>query len=465
MLEPVLNTIDANRQLYLDWLQTLLRQPSVAAQDRGMAECAALVEKLMRDIGLNSEQLATSGFPVVYGEITGQGGRTLSFYNHYDVQPEDPLELWESDPFAAELRDGRLYARGAADNKGNLVARLAAVHAYLQTHGALPLNVKFIVEGEEEIGSPHLHEVAERHADKLQADGCIWEFGYREPGGRLQVSLGVKGICYVELRARGASSDLHSAQAAIIPNPAWRLVWALATLKNARDEILIEGFYDRVRPPSARELAILREMAFDEAASLSALGLAQFINELSGEALKRKLIYEPTCTICGFQAGYTGAGSKTVLPSQATVKLDFRLVPDQDPAEIRALLRRHLDAHGFNDIEVIDLNGERPAKTDPEAPLVGVVADCVAQIYGQPASLVPLSPGSGPMYLLCQQLGIPAVSVGVGHSRSNTHAPNENIVLEDFFNGIKLIAAVMARFGTTSLTPRAGRRRSGESAR
>jgi acetylornithine deacetylase/succinyl-diaminopimelate desuccinylase-like protein len=446
VLETVLKTIDANKGLYLEWLRTLLRQPSVAAQNRGMRETATLVQQLLSDVGLKSEQLATSGFPVVYGESLGRSAKTLSFYNHYDVQPEDPLELWDAEPFGAEVRDGRLYARGAADNKGNLVARLAAVHAYRQTHGELPLHVKFIVEGEEEIGSPHLHEVAERHADKLQTDGCIWEFGYKEPGGRLQISLGVKGICYLELRAKGANTDLHSSQAAVVPNPAWRLVWALSTLKNARDEVLIEGFYERVRAPSKREVEILREMAFDETAMLKALGLERFIEGLSGEALKRKLIYEPTCTICGLEAGYTGEGSKTVLPSRAKVKLDFRLVPDQDPAEIRALLRRHLDAHGFGDIELIDLGGEHPAKTDPSEPLVGVVMESVERIYGQSASLVPMSPGSGPMYILCQQLGIPAVSVGVGHSRSNTHAPNENIELEDFFDGIKLIAAVMNRF-------------------
>ncbi len=446
MLEPVLKTVDANKGLYLEWLQTLLRQPSVAAQNRGMRETAALVESLLGEIGLTHELLPTSGFPVVYGEAPGRSAKTLSFYNHYDVQPEDPLELWETDPFGAEVRSGRLYARGAADNKGNLVARLAAVHAYRQAHGELPLHVKFIVEGEEEIGSPHLHEIAERHADKLQADGCIWEFGYKEPGGRLQVSLGVKGICYLELRAKGANTDLHSSQAAIVPNPAWRLVWALSTLKTPRDEVSIDGFYERVRAPSAREVELLREMTFDEASTLNALGLERFIEGLSGEALRRKLIYEPTCTICGLEAGYTGEGSKTVLPSRAKVKLDFRLVPDQNPAEIRELVRRHLDAHGFGDIELIDLHGEHPAKTDPSDPLVGVVMESVERIYGQPASLVPMSPGSGPMYLLCQQLGIPAVSVGIGHSRSNTHAPNENIVLEDFFDGIKLIAAMMERF-------------------
>lgn len=449
MLEPVLKTIDANREMYLAWLRTLLAQPSVAAQNRSMHETAVLVQQLLSEVGLRSEQLATSGFPVVYGEMGGRSDRTLSFYNHYDVQPEDPLVLWDSEPFSAVVRDGRLYARGAADNKGNLVARLAAVHAYLATHGELPLGVKFIVEGEEEIGSPHLHEIAERYADKLQADGCIWEFGYKEPSGRLQVSLGVKGICYLELRAKGANTDLHSSQAAVIPNPAWRLVWALSTLKNLRDEIAIDGFYDRVRAPSERELAILHEMAYDETVTLSTLGIERFVNDLKGEALKHKLIFEPTCTVCGLEAGYTGQGSKTVLPSRAMAKLDFRLVPEQDPAEISELVRRHLDANGFEDIELIDLNGEHPAKTDPDDPLVGMVMESVEQVYGRPASLVPMSPGSGPMYILCQQLGIPAVSVGVGHSRSNTHAPNENIYLDDFFDGIKLIAAVMKRFANS----------------
>jgi acetylornithine deacetylase/succinyl-diaminopimelate desuccinylase-like protein len=241
-MQDVFSFIDQNQETYIKWLQELCRQPSVAAQNRGMKETAAMVERMIRDTGGEPRQIGTSGYPVVYGQFAGSGKRTLSFYNHYDVQPEDPLELWDSPPFAAEIRDGRMYARGVADNKGNLIARLAAVHAFLQVRGKLPIGIKFIVEGEEEIGSVCLPEFVDKHRELLQADGCLWEFGYKNADGRPQVSLGVKGMCYVELICRGANTDLHSANAAIIENPAWRLLWALATLKTPDEQIRIKGF-------------------------------------------------------------------------------------------------------------------------------------------------------------------------------------------------------------------------------
>ena len=450
LLAEVNQFIEENADLYIDWLQELCRQPSVAAQNRGMEETATLVEDLMARVGVQSEQVATSGYAVVYGTVAGKTERTLSFYNHYDVQPEEPLDAWLSDPFSAEIRDGRIYARGVADNKGNLVARLAAVHALQQTVGNLPVNVKFLVEGEEEIGSVHLAEFAKAHPEKVRSDGCIWEFGYKNPDGRLQVSLGVKGMCYVEVRVTGANTDLHSAQAAVIENPAWRLVWALSTLKNAQERILIEGFYDRVAPPSRAEVALLKDMIYEEDATLASLDLDQFVLGLRGQQLKEKLIFQPTCTICGLTSGYGGTGSKTVLPRAATAKLDFRLVPDQDPHDVLDALRRHFDQHGFDDIEIVPLSLESPAKTDLAAPLVQTVLSQAAEVYGQPPTVYRISPGTGPMHLLCQAYGIPAVSFGVGHDQSRNHAPNENIIVQNYIEGIKMVASVLSAFGDSA---------------
>lgn len=446
-MEKVYQFIEENKEMYIQWLQEICRQPSVAAQNRGMEETARMVKDyLERFAQAQAEELETSGFPVVYGEINTGKERTLSFYNHYDVQPEDPVELWDSDPFGAEIREGRIYARGVADNKGNLLARIAAVHAYQSVYGELPINVKFIVEGEEEIGSVHLGEFKEKYPEKLQADGCIWEFGYKNPDGRLQVSLGVKGMRYVELRVKGANIDLHSANASVIENPAWRLIWALQTLKNPQEEILIEGFYDRVLKPDEAELEVLKEMIYEEEATLEKLGLDSFVLNLTGEALKERLIFQPTCTICGIESGYTGEGTKTVLPSEAKAKIDFRLVPNQDPDEILELLRKHLDKHDFEDIEIIPYTGEFPAKTDLNDPLVQTVIKNVEKVYGKPPTINRMSPGTGPMYILCQELGIPAVSLGVGNDRSQTHAPNENIVVEDYIDGIKMMATIVHEF-------------------
>ncbi|WP_456277829.1 M20 family metallopeptidase [Bacillus sp. AK128] len=446
-LNKIYQFIEENKDMYIEWLQELCRQPSVAAQNRGMKETADMVEKYLTTFTTAAvEQLETSGFPVVYGEINTDKKKTLSFYNHYDVQPEDPIELWHSDPFGAEIRDGKMYARGVADNKGNLMARVAAVHAYQQVYGELPINVKFIFEGEEEIGSVHLEEFTERYPEKLKADGCIWEFGYKNPDGRLQVSLGVKGMCYVELRVKGANIDLHSANASVIENPAWRLIWALNTLKNEKEEILIEGFYDKVLKPDQQEVKVLEDMVYQEEETLKKLELESFVLNLSGTPLKERLIFQPTCTICGIESGYTGQGSKTVLPSTAKVKIDFRLVPNQEPEEIKALLRKHLDHHGFEDIEIIDLSGEYPAKTDLDDPLVKTVVENVERVYGRPPTINRLSPGTGPMYILCQKLGIPAVSVGVGNDQSQNHAPNENINIQDFIDGIKMMATIIHEF-------------------
>lgn len=290
-MKEVYDYIESNKERYIEWLQELCRQPSVAAQNRGMKETATLVEYYLHQTSASTEQLSTSGYPVVFAEVNTNAEKTLSFYNHYDVQPEDPIELWESAPFEAEIRNGKMYARGVADNKGNLMARICAVHAYEQVYGKLPINVKFIIEGEEEIGSVHLDEFASKYPDKIASDGCIWEFGYKNPNGRLQVSLGVKGMCYVELRARGANTDLHSANAAVIKNPAWRLIWALQTLKDENENILIDGFYDGVLEPDETETQLLEAMEYEEREILSSLGLDSFLLNLDGLELKRNFFF------------------------------------------------------------------------------------------------------------------------------------------------------------------------------
>ena len=427
-------------------LQRLVRQPSVAAQNIGMPETAALVEELLGGAGVPTRQIATGGYPVVFGEAPGRAARTLLFYNHYDVQPADPLDLWASDPWVAEVRDGRIWGRGVSDNKGNIAARIAAIQAWRAVRGELPLTVKFVVEGEEEIGSPNLGAFAEAHRDLIRADGCIWEFGTRDLDGRPLVHLGLKGICYVELRCRGAKGDQHSSVATSVPNPAWRLVWALAGLKGPNERVRIPGFYDSVRPPSADELAMVAAMPDLDRQRLDHLGIDAFLLGASGAEVRRRDAFEPTCTISGIVSGYTGEGSKTVLPAEAMAKVDMRLVPDQDPHQIAALLRRHLDAEGFADIELELLGPEMPARTPPSAPIVQTVIETAREIYNAEPVVVPSSGGSGPWWELCGRWGIDACTAGVGHARSDAHAPNENIYVDDLIRGAKHIAAIMDRF-------------------
>lgn len=448
-MDDILSYIDAHRDEYIGRIQRACQQPSISTQDIGIAEMAELCRSMLADVGADARIIPIAGGnPVVFGQIDGPSKRILNIYNHYDVQPPEPLELWASDPFAAEVRDGRIWARGVGDNKGHLVARLCAVDAWRKVRGDLPLTIRFIYEGEEEIGSPNLERFVHENRDLITpADGCIWEGGGKDFNGRIRLSCGLKGICYVELSARGANTDMHSSRATIVPNPAWRLVWALASLKGPDERVQIEGFYDKVLAPTAREEAALETMPFEGEAFLRNFGLDSFLLNLEGLPLKVKDMFLPTCTVCGFGSGYTGEGLKTVLPGAASAKVDMRLVPDQDPQEIFRLLRAHLDRHGFEDVEARLLAAEHPAKTDLEAPLVKAVQTVVRRLHGEDPITVPITPGSGPMYPLCQAIGVPSVSgPGGGNPESKIHAPNENMIVEDYINAIKGMALLYDEF-------------------
>lgn len=440
--------VKANSERFIEELKEFCRQPSVAAQGIGLEEMAELVRARLERLGAEVRLMPVNdGPPVIYGQL-GEGKRTLLFYNHYDVQPPDPLDLWESAPFEPQIREGKLYARGVADNKGDLLARVQAVEAYQTTLGKLPLKIKWVLEGEEEVGSPHLATFATEQAELLAADGCLWEAGRKDDSERPTISLGLKGIMYLELRAHGAKSDLHSSLATIVPNPAWRLVWALSTLKDENDNILVDGLMDHVAEPSAADMEMLAAIPLEEEKMKARFGIPRFIRGLTGiEALKKHL-YEPTCTICGFKSGYIEQGTKTVLPSTAMVKLDFRLVPNLEPDLVVRLLRQHLDKCGFADIEIVSGHGEHSARTPPDAPIVKAAIAAAHAVYGQNPVVYPLMAGSGPMYPVTQALGTPALSAGIGHAGSSVHAPNENIRLKDYFEGICFVGELIRQFGT-----------------
>lgn len=430
-------------------LSRLCTQPSISAQNIGLEECAGQVAEMLRQRGFRVEVLPTGGAPAVFAEREGRSRKTLLFYNHYDVQPPEPLELWDSPPFTPTLRDGKLYARGVSDDKGHITSRLFAIDAILATAGGLPCNIKFLVEGEEEAGSVSLAGFVRDHRQKLAADACIWESGgvdHREVPNQY---LGMRGICYVELSVETAEVDVHSGLGgSIFPNPAWRLVWALNSLKGPDGRVRIPGFYDPIRPPSRRDrelFAALPEMAEEYR---QRYGVKYFLNGLEGGVeLRLAAVFEPTCTICGLTSGYQGPGTKTVLPRLASAKVDFRLVPDQTPEQVLEGLRRHLDTEGFADIQITPLGGEPPARTDPDHPFVKLVVEAARPIYGQPQQIIPMIGGSGPNHAFIHTLGVPIASAGIGYPGSRAHAPNENIRLDLYLKGAKHIARVLEEFG------------------
>ncbi len=440
--------LDSHLDESLAELSTFCAQPSVAAQNWGIVECAELTAEMLRKRHFDVKITSTGGAPVVYGERAGAGSKTLLFYNHYDVQPPEPLDLWVSPPFEPTLRDGKLYARGVSDDKGHLVSRLYAIDALLSLIGELPCNIKFLVEGEEEISSLHLKDFVLANQDLLAADGCVWEFGGVDHCERPIQYLGLRGICYVELSVETAHIDVHSGLGgSIFPNAAWRLVWALNSLKGPDERILIPGFYDAVQAPSTRDrqlMALLPEAA-DE--YRQRYGIKEFLKGLHGGLeLQLAEVFEPTCTICGLTSGYQGPGSKTVQPARASAKVDFRLVPDQTPEDVLNKLRAHLDTQGFDDIRIDFLGGEPPARTDPDHPFVQMVVDTAESVYGTKMQVVPMVGGSGPSHPFIHHLGLPVVTAGIGYPGQLAHAPNENIRIDLYLKGAKHIARIINEF-------------------
>ncbi len=375
--------IDKNLDKSLEELKRYVAQPSISAQNLGLKECAAMVKEMLEKRGFTAEVMATDGAPVVFGERKGKSDKTLLIYNHYDVQPPEPLELWESPPFEPEIRNGKMYGRGVSDDKSHLTARLHAIDAILEDEGELPCNIKFIIEGEEETASAHLHDYISKNLDRLKADACIWEFGGVDHRDKPVQYLGLRGICYVELSVTSLGTDVHSGLGgSILPNAAWRLTWALASLKGVDERIRIPGFYDDVIPPSARDRELMDALPEVADEYLTRYGAKGFIKGLTGGTdLKIEEVFTPTCTICGLTSGYQGAGSKTVQPAFASAKVDFRLVPNQMPQDILKKLRAHLDAEGFEDVKIEFLGGEPAARTDPDDPFVKIVVDTAEDVF------------------------------------------------------------------------------------
>jgi acetylornithine deacetylase/succinyl-diaminopimelate desuccinylase-like protein len=384
---------------------------------------------------------------VVARWLKQHGAPTVLLYGHYDVQPPDPLELWVSPPFEPTIRDGRIFARGIADNKGQHFAQILAIEAHLKVHGALPCNVILLLEGEEEIGSPHIADFVREHRDLLQADFAVTADGPLHPSGMPTLKFGSRGVVNFELRARHASRDVHSGNfGGVVPNPLWTLVHLLGTMKNARGEITIEGFHDGIVPPTPEERAAAARLPLDLDEVQRSLGLAR-LDEPPEREFYERLCFHPTLTINGLHGGYGGPGAKTVLPHEAVAKCDIRLVAAQEAADILRKVEAHVRRHAPEVTFIAAGPGMQPSKTPLTSPHAATVRQAIVAAHGVEPLIYPAGFGSLPGYAFTGILGIDAFVTPYGNSDEANHAPNENLRLDCFHNGIRTGAALLEQIG------------------
>jgi acetylornithine deacetylase/succinyl-diaminopimelate desuccinylase-like protein len=440
--------IEKNSRRFVEELKELCSFPSISNHGLDAVEPARqwLGDRLSRFTD-RVETLDAGGMPALYAEIPGAGRRKLLLYQHYDVQPVDPIDLWTSPPFEPVEKDGRIFARGVADDKSDVMARIHALET-LRGLGEIPVTLRFLVEGEEEIGSKTFEKIAHDHAGKLSADGCLWESGTSfDDAGRPTLQFGCRGLLYVQLRVRMLAFDQHSGFASIYPSAAMYMIGALASLRDQEMNIRIDGFYDKVVKPTEADRRMMAKIDPEVDKRKKLVGFERLIRDPKAEEVIEQLLFTPTCNVAGVTTGYQGPGSKTVLPAEATAKLDFRLIPNQDPADVLSQLRKHLDSHGFEKVEIVWSDGEKPARSDPESVVGKTVIECVRELHGEPI-LWPFMPATGPMHPVVADLGIPTVlPVGVGRPDNRIHAPNENIQAADYINTVRLMCRVWERFG------------------
>jgi acetylornithine deacetylase/succinyl-diaminopimelate desuccinylase-like protein len=442
-MDKVIDFINVNREKYLDELKALLAIPSISAlpdHADDVKRCAAWCADEMRRIGLENVHLIdTPGFPVVYGDWLGApGAPTILFYGHYDVQPVDPLDLWESPPFEATIRDGEIYARGSADDKGQVFMHLKAVEAHLTQNGRLPVNMKLILEGEEEVGSVHLDDFIRAHKSELAADLVVISDTSMFDRGVPSICYGLRGLVYCQIDLRGSKGDLHSGVfGGAVANPSFVLAQMIAQMKDRSGRIKIPGFYDDVRPMEEAERQAWAQLPFNEKKYRKDFGIPRLFGETGFTTLQRTWA-RPTLEVNGLLAGFTGEGAKTVLPALAMAKISMRLVPDQDPGKIADLFEAYVRKITPKTVELklTRMHGGKPWMTSFDNPFVQAAGRAIERGFGR-KPIFTREGGSIPVVSTFQEeLGLPSVLFGVGLPDENAHAPNEKLDVSNFHNGI-----------------------------
>ena len=458
MTNPIEKIVDSEVNTMILDLKALINIPSVSAKNQSLVECAEVISTLMNRVGIHSEIIyldpqdknSTSPKPppIVYGEIKSKknpNGKTILFYNHYDVQPEDPIDQWNFPPFSGEVSGNYIYGRGASDDKGELITRIKAVEYFLRETGDVPCNIKFLVEGEEEIGSIHIENYLNKYKEKFSCDGIIWEFGYVNEKNVPIISLGMKGLLYTELIAFGPNKDTHSSLAVIVENPAWNLLKLLNSIRDENGKILISDWYKEVRSFDHEEEKILRSELFEEDEFKKEYGISKFLGNISGIDVKKALCGSPTCNIAGFVSGYVEQGAKTIIPSFAKVKLDFRLVPDMEPQKQFERIQQHIKDSNITNIHVNFIHGEAAARTSSKDPFVLKVTESAKRVFGD-VILNVSSAGTGPMYAFQKILKAPSISVGSTYVYSRIHSPNEFAKIDLLIKITKCIGEIIENY-------------------
>ena len=442
--------IEKNSRRFIEELKELCSFPSISNHGRDAIQPARdWLAELLAKYTDRVETLEAGGMPALYAEVPGAGRRKLLLYQHYDVQPVDPIDLWTSPPFEPMEKDGKIVARGVADDKADVMARIHALET-LKKLGEVPVTLRFLIEGEEEIGSKSFEKIAHDHAAKLRADGCLWESGTSfDDAGRPTLQFGCRGLVYLTLRVKLLDFDQHSGFASVYPSAAMYMIGALASLRDQDMNIKVEGFYDKVVHPTESDRRMMASIDPEIEKRRQLIGFSRLVRDPKPDQVIEQMLFLPTCNIAGVTTGYQGPGSKTVLPAEATAKLDFRLIPNQDPAEVLQQLRKHLDRNGFEKVEIVSWEGEKPARSDHNSAIARTVIESTREMHGEPV-LWPFMPATGPMHPVVADLETPTVlPVGVGRPDNRIHAPNENIRAADYVNTVRLLCRIWERFGAS----------------
>ena len=452
-MKEVIGYIEERSERYLQELEAFLRFPSVSTDPERREDVRETAEFVAEQMGRSkmteARLIETEGHPIVYGErIEDPAKPTVLIYGHYDVQPVDPLELWETPPFEPTVRDGRLYARGATDDKGQLLIHLKSTEAFIETEGRLPLNVKFLIEGEEEIGSTHLEQFIRENRKILECDVVLISDTAMFAKGVPSICYGLRGMAYLEIEVRGPRGDLHSGSfGGPVGNPAFALARIVASMKDEDDRITIPHFYDDVRDLTDAERQEFASLPFDIDQYKRSLGVAELAGE-SGFTPLEQVWARPTLEVNGLLSGFTGQGAKTVLPSKAMAKISMRLVPDQDHLKIAQAFEEYVvsQAPPWVEVSVKNLHGGTPWVADLDHPALVAAADAIEKGFGK-RPVFQREGGSIPVVATFSDLlGVPTVLMGIGLPDENAHAPNEHLDLENFYAGIKSSAYFMKEF-------------------